>query len=694
MPGDRGDRARRGDGSDASEAGGGHRAGEACCDGGLDPGFAARALDAAPIGIIVTDPSLEDNPIVYANEGFRRVTGYGNEEILGRNCRFLQGEGTAPEPVSAMRAAVEAAEPVTVELRNYRRDGSAFWNRVSITPLFDDEGDLAYFVGCQEVVTDRVERERMLSGLHAAVPSLMRAESVRAVGELATRTPLDVSGLSFACLYRFDGGSATLRPIAHAATGGEIEEPPPVSDLGDPIRRTYDDRDRSASARTLPLDGPLEGGLAAPIGDHGVIVAGGGDARSSVDREFVELLASAVEASLDRLDREGELERRNERLVTLSRLNRVIRGVNRAVAAAGTRAEIERAVCGHLAETSPFRASFVVSTPDRSGGARVLESVGADAPTAGSTTTDTPWVRAATSAIRTGAVVTRDADDRAVGPFAAIPLLAGEATYGALVAYTEPAEAFDDEAVGVLSELGETIGLSIRAVETRHSLLAETAAELSLAIDGDDSALAAVADRLGHPLSVEGFVPIGSEGLLCAVSAHDDSPDALETIAETDGWELLTGSDDRGVLAADAATSSFVGLLLDHGVVPHSATAEDGRLVLVAHAPPETELRPLVDELGTISPSVELVGRREVDRPVRSVRHRQETFVERLTDRQLNALRAAYLAGYFEWPRDTTAEELAGTMGVSSSTFHFHLRRGLQKLLGEALEPPEWRGSR
>ncbi|MDS0223003.1 PAS domain-containing protein [Haloarcula sp. S1AR25-5A] len=114
-----------------------------------------RAMDAAPIGIVITDPHLADNPIIYANDRFVELTGYQRDEIVGRNCRFLQGPDTRREPVAKMRRAIASEESVTVELRNYRKDGAVFWNRVTIAPLFDAQGDLDHFVGFQEDVTNR-----------------------------------------------------------------------------------------------------------------------------------------------------------------------------------------------------------------------------------------------------------------------------------------------------------------------------------------------------------------------------------------------------------------------------------------------------------------------------------------------------------------------------------------------------------
>ncbi|WP_169051740.1 PAS domain-containing protein [Halorhabdus amylolytica] len=120
----------------------------------------ARAMDAAPVGVVITDPGQPDNPIVYANERFQELTGYDESDVLGRNCRFLQGPDTDPSAVDEMQRAVDDEEPVTVELRNYRKDGSPFWNRVTLAPVTDDEGAVTHFVGFQEDITERRRRSR------------------------------------------------------------------------------------------------------------------------------------------------------------------------------------------------------------------------------------------------------------------------------------------------------------------------------------------------------------------------------------------------------------------------------------------------------------------------------------------------------------------------------------------------------
>ena len=127
-----------------------------------------RAMDEAPVGITIADVSQPDNPMIYVNEEFQQVTGYSEAEVLGRNCRLLQGDETDPEPVREMREAIDAEESVTVEVRNYRKDGTQFWNRVTIAPI-DQNGAVTHYVGFQEDITEHKEYEQMLRQFRQAV---------------------------------------------------------------------------------------------------------------------------------------------------------------------------------------------------------------------------------------------------------------------------------------------------------------------------------------------------------------------------------------------------------------------------------------------------------------------------------------------------------------------------------------------
>ena len=111
-------------------------------------------LDNAPLGITLAGPVYQDNPVLYVNQTFRELTGYSLSAVRGENLRLLQGADTESDAVDALSEAVEIWEPVTVELWNYRADGSRFRNRVSLVPTRDADGMLANWVGLQERVDD------------------------------------------------------------------------------------------------------------------------------------------------------------------------------------------------------------------------------------------------------------------------------------------------------------------------------------------------------------------------------------------------------------------------------------------------------------------------------------------------------------------------------------------------------------
>jgi len=124
--------------------------------GDSDP-FAA-AVRATGTPMIITNPRLADNPLVFVNDAFCELTGYARDEVIGRNCRFLQGPQSDPLVVEAIRAAVKAGRAIVIDVRNHRKDGSAFWNRLQMAPVHDGGGELSYFIASQFDVTAEFQR--------------------------------------------------------------------------------------------------------------------------------------------------------------------------------------------------------------------------------------------------------------------------------------------------------------------------------------------------------------------------------------------------------------------------------------------------------------------------------------------------------------------------------------------------------
>ena len=112
----------------------------------------AQAYDHTINGVVVTDPTMPDNPIIDVNRTFETLTGYNRDELLGRNCRFMQAHDSRQTTLVELRLALHRQEELTVELRNYRKDGSMFWNKLTVIPIFKSN-KLAYYLGIMQDVT-------------------------------------------------------------------------------------------------------------------------------------------------------------------------------------------------------------------------------------------------------------------------------------------------------------------------------------------------------------------------------------------------------------------------------------------------------------------------------------------------------------------------------------------------------------
>ena len=129
-------------------------------------------VEASSDGIVVAEQEGDDNILIYANPAFQRLSGYSDEEILYQDCRFLQGSDRQQTGLTAIREAVRRHEPCRQIIRNYRKDGSAFWNELSITPVFNEGDQLTYYIGIQKDVSEEVEAKERVRELEAEVSRL------------------------------------------------------------------------------------------------------------------------------------------------------------------------------------------------------------------------------------------------------------------------------------------------------------------------------------------------------------------------------------------------------------------------------------------------------------------------------------------------------------------------------------------
>ncbi|WP_200530652.1 PAS domain-containing protein [Halorubrum sp. LN27] len=225
-----------------------------------------RAMDEAPVGISLAEPGTGNNPLTYVNEEFERLTGYG-PEILGKDCRFLQGEDTDPETTAAIREAIDDERPVSVDVLNYRASGQKFWNRLTVAPIRDENGDVIRFVGFQTDITDRKIRERRLEVMGRVLNHNLRnkmnliegyTELLRSdPAEEQRRKALDVIGETTDDLMRI---AEAVRKIDHTLSSPESDDAgvslrDRLSELLSQMTDQYPDATFHLS---LPDDDPLE----------------------------------------------------------------------------------------------------------------------------------------------------------------------------------------------------------------------------------------------------------------------------------------------------------------------------------------------------------------------------------------------------------------------------------------------------
>ena len=129
-------------------------------------------IEASNDGIVVAEQEGDDNILIYANPAFERLTGYSADDILYQDCRFLQGDDRDQAGLAAIREAVRKQLPCRQIIRNYRKDGSAFWNELSITPVFNEADQLTYFIGIQKDVTAEVDALTRVEQLEAELAAL------------------------------------------------------------------------------------------------------------------------------------------------------------------------------------------------------------------------------------------------------------------------------------------------------------------------------------------------------------------------------------------------------------------------------------------------------------------------------------------------------------------------------------------
>ena len=265
---------------------------------------------------------------------------------------------------------------------------------------------------------------------------------------------------------------------------------------------------------------------------------------------------------------------------------------------------------------------------------------------------------------------------------AVIPLVSGPTTHGILAVYARDSDQFDDDVCEILGELGKTIAFAIDAVENRQLLYADSVPELTLRTRDETSPLITHSKRHDCAFTFERVILLEDAVLAyLTIGGADPEPvlDELSAEPTVKNARIVRDSDTEPRCELEMTADSKVFQTVACGAQIRAATIVDGVATITVHVSPDTEIREIVDDFEEVLPDLELVSKRNVS-PARPLTEHGE-LSEILSEKQEEILRAAFLAGYFDWPRETTLEELADRFDLASATINYHLRMALESLL-------------
>ncbi|WP_135828321.1 bacterio-opsin activator domain-containing protein [Halorussus halobius] len=431
---------------------------------------------------------------------------------------------------------------------------------------------------------------------------------------------------------------------------------------------------------------------------------GGERLRERVDRAVAAAPAPATGVVVER-----EPAARADELDRLSRVNDLVHDVLQSLVGSASREEIERVVCERLADSALYQFAWVGGpwVKDECTDPSVVEGVDRDeiAPLVAATSTradeDNSLARVVSEdesvvvsdVAETDVLSEREREimlDLGMAAAALVPLSHGSTNDGVLGVSGGCSGAFGDRELTALETLGELVSFAIDAVRNRNLLLSDTAVELEFRVDSQRSAFASLSAELDARFELEGVVPVSDDRVLEYVAVEGASAGTvarrLGELGATDDRRVVTDEGDGGLLELDL-TWSGVDRLLTAGAVVTGAVAEGGTARYVAEASADADVRSIVDGFRTTYPDAELASKQEVDRPVYTAAEFRGTLDRDLTDKQRTALQTAYFAGYYEYPRGSTGEQVADSLGISSPTLHQHLQAAQRKLVGTYLDP-------
>ncbi len=267
-----------------------------------------------------------------------------------------------------------------------------------------------------------------------------------------------------------------------------------------------------------------------------------------------------------------------------------------------------------------------------------------------------------------------------------VPITYHNRVYAAISAFVERPKEFDEVERQILTELGETAGYAINAIDRRHAFLSDTIIELTLRVDPASIPLLEPVAGMSGTFTLDHVIPSqeGSYRVFFTVTGID--PADVKAFARNSPLvnesAHVAGDQDDARFEWVVTEESVIGWLLDYGVVPRSLMVHDGNCTVTVEVPHTEDVSQFIDHYSDTYGVMELLARHEKERPVQTRQEVTHAIDEALTDRQQEVLQTAYFNGYFKSPRERTGSEIAESLDISQATFNTHLRTALRKLVG------------
>ncbi|KAB1194414.1 response regulator [Haloferax sp. MBLA0076] len=392
-----------------------------------------------------------------------------------------------------------------------------------------------------------------------------------------------------------------------------------------------------------------------------------------------------------RAEHEAAIQNRERQLDRLNRVNDLIRDVDRALIDARTRDEIEQTVCDAVADA--HEAAYVLRRT-AAGVLRCTAQTGLDCePTdVDHSVVDDVFDPNDPDEVYVFDDISADHRDAVFGERAAefddvsglcVPISYQGTVYGALTVFDERGE-FDEESAGLFSDLGATVGNGINAAQSKRLLNGDSVVELEFRLEVDADALTVLSAEIGCDLSLNGVAQV-DDGITCFVTVEGvPGSDLVEAAVASDRIttvRVVTDAPDGSVLEIRLDESSVLLTAIDHGASIEALELSEGSGSLALHVAADADHGAIVDAVSGSEPGVSVVAKREVEQSTQSTESFRHELDAKLTARQKTVLETSFVSGYFEWPRGSTAEEVADSLGISPPTLHEHLRSAERKLI-------------